>query len=222
MQVGLATQSSVTLLDANSVRISDERDLNGQESKLGVRMGAQDVSIFATTKRERNSVKSAGRPKAKPYRFVFLGSVLAFVLMVAGCGWPESEPVTDAEIYGTWISRGPDGHTATLIFAEDGTFQGTDIPGGTLRAPGDGNSPDGADWKNLTERHGTWTTKWNPRAELASIVLKTQFVSGETIEVFGSGQGKTLTRFIGDPDSWITLVFERADRPGVEATAPPG
>ncbi|MFK4638214.1 hypothetical protein [Paenarthrobacter histidinolovorans] len=77
-------------------------------------------------------------------------------------------------------------------------------------------------FKHLTERHGSWATKWNPGAELASVVLKTQFVSGETLEVLGTRKGKTLSRFIGDPDSWVTLDFERADRPGVDATATPG
>lgn len=45
---------------------------------------------------------------------------------------------------------------------------------------------------------------------------------GETLSVFGSGQGKTLSVFIGDRDSWVRLVFERADRTGVEATANTG
>lgn len=130
-----------------------------------------------------------------------------------------SVPATN---YGTWISRGPDGQTATLVFAEDGTFQGKDLPGDVFYSPNDELFPDAADWKHLTERHGTWTTKWDRTIHEAFIVRDTQFMRGETLSVFGSGQGKTLSVFIGDCDSWVRLVFERADRMGVEATANTG
>ena len=38
----------------------------------------------------------------------------------------------------------------------------------------------------LRERHVTWTTEWDGTIQSASIVLDTQFASGETLEVFGS------------------------------------
>ncbi|MFJ4030171.1 hypothetical protein ACIPWF_22800 [Paenarthrobacter sp. NPDC089989] len=98
---------------------------------------------------------------------------MALLFMLSGCGFPRPVPITEAGIHGTWVSWGPQGQTAILVFSENGSFRGTDLPGDVFRPFVTDDYPSKANWLHQTERHGTWQIGYNEDIGWTNVVLHT-------------------------------------------------
>lgn len=138
--------------------------------------------------------------------------ILLFCLSIAcaACA-PAAQPVSESEVAGTWLCKGPDGRVANLELRADGTLSGSELPDRVFYSTFSEKYGGPPDWSAADAISGTWKTTWNNAIGQPSVeatidgrISGTKFVIEEKKDAF------ILKYAVGDPDSSVYLTFERA------------
>lgn len=121
-----------------------------------------------------------------------------------------SEPVTKDEVLGSWIASGPGGRTGTLVFKDDGSFEGRDLPDRVFYSTFDAKHGGPPDWEATDRISGVWSVDWDGATSLASVFIDIQGrFDHARIDVVGQGPTKHMSYSYSDPDNAENLEFAK-------------
>ncbi|MFJ4169616.1 hypothetical protein ACIPY3_08910 [Paenarthrobacter sp. NPDC089714] len=140
------------------------------------------------------------------------GAVLAAT--VSACGLLEFPDEVDAsDIVGGWTSKPKKGHATVLKLSADGMFEWSGVPEGTFS---DWPSSEKLDWERLETYSGEWSIEKDITSKKFTDVRlradKSQHVSIFPLSVSKRGSERSLTYWLGDPDSADSFKFHLTSR----------